>query len=107
MRLRWSAFVASNFPLGWRADARVYLLRSAPAARKRTRPGMTRRLFGPRGQMGSRRAKEADMQVPLTPLEFARRTRRLYADRDALVDEDLHLTYAQFFDRCDRWSSVL
>jgi fatty-acyl-CoA synthase len=47
------------------------------------------------------------MEVPLSPLEFARRTRRLYADREALVDEDLRLTYAQFFDRCDRWSSTL
>jgi fatty-acyl-CoA synthase len=47
------------------------------------------------------------MEVPLTPLEFARRTRRLYADREALVDQDLRLTYAEFFDRCDRWSSAL
>src|SRR4030081_2478273 len=47
------------------------------------------------------------MELPLTPLEFARRTRRLYADREAVVDGDLRLTYAQFFDRCDRWSQVL
>ena len=47
------------------------------------------------------------MNVPLTPLEFARRTRTLYADRDAVVDGDLRLTYAQFFDRCDRWSAAL
>jgi acyl-CoA synthetase (AMP-forming)/AMP-acid ligase II len=47
------------------------------------------------------------MLVPLTPLEFARRTRTLYPDRDAVVDGDLRLTYAQFFDRCDRWSSAL
>src|SRR5437764_2398827 len=47
------------------------------------------------------------MDVPLTPLEFARRTRSLYADREALVDGDLRLTYAQFFDRCDRWSAAL
>jgi fatty-acyl-CoA synthase len=47
------------------------------------------------------------MEVPLTPMEFARRTRRLYADRQALVDEDLRLTYAELFDRCDRWSSAL
>src|SRR6267378_6340575 len=47
------------------------------------------------------------MELPLTPLEFARRSRRLYADREAVVDGDLRLTYAQFFDRCDRWSQVL
>src|SRR6202165_1484525 len=47
------------------------------------------------------------MELPLTPLEFARRSRRLYADREAVVDGDLRLTYGQFFDRCDRWSQVL
>src|SRR5437868_3354477 len=47
------------------------------------------------------------MEMPLTPLEFARRARRLYADREAVVDGDLRLTYARFFDRCDRWSHVL
>src|SRR5712664_4024047 len=47
------------------------------------------------------------MELALTPLEFARRTRRLYADREAVVDGDVRLTYAQFFDRCDRWSQVL
>jgi fatty-acyl-CoA synthase len=47
------------------------------------------------------------MLVPLTPLEFARRTRTLYSNREALVDGGLRLTYAQFFDRCDRWSSAL
>src|SRR6201995_3707806 len=47
------------------------------------------------------------MEPPLPPLHFARRTRRLHADREAVVDGDLRLTYRQFFDRCDRWSSVL
>src|SRR5689334_6149654 len=47
------------------------------------------------------------MELPLTPLDFARRARKLYSDREAVVDEDLRLTYAQFFDRCDRWSSAL
>ncbi|WP_285733953.1 long-chain-fatty-acid--CoA ligase [Nocardiopsis sp. ATB16-24] len=47
------------------------------------------------------------MELTLTPLEFARRTRRLYPEREAVVDRDLRLTYEQFFDRCDRWSSVL
>jgi fatty-acyl-CoA synthase len=35
------------------------------------------------------------MEVALTPLEFARRTRAL------------RLTYAQFFERCDQWSAAL
>ncbi|HEY8149449.1 MAG TPA: AMP-binding protein, partial [Vicinamibacteria bacterium] len=47
------------------------------------------------------------MELPLTPLEFARRARRLYPEREAVVDGDLRLTYRQFFDRCDRWSAAL
>ena len=47
------------------------------------------------------------METPLTPLEFARRTRKLYSDREGVVDGDLRLTYGQFFDRCDRWSAAL
>jgi fatty-acyl-CoA synthase len=47
------------------------------------------------------------METPLTPLDFARRARKLYGDREAVVDGDLRLTYAQFLDRCDRWSSIL
>src|SRR6266480_1329431 len=47
------------------------------------------------------------MELALTPMEFARRARRLYANREAVVDGDLRLTYAQFFDRSDRWSQVL
>jgi len=47
------------------------------------------------------------METPLTPLEFMRRARRLYADRIAVVDGDLRWTYAQFFQRCDRWSAAL
>jgi fatty-acyl-CoA synthase len=47
------------------------------------------------------------MEVPLTPLEFARRSRALYGSREAVVDGPLRLTYQQFFDRCDRFSSAL
>src|SRR6266576_1369055 len=47
------------------------------------------------------------METPLTPLDFARRARKLYGDREGVVDGDLRLTYEQFFERCDRWSSVL
>ena len=47
------------------------------------------------------------MLVPLSPLEFARRTRALHPNREAVVDGPLRLSYAQFFDRCDRWSAAL
>jgi fatty-acyl-CoA synthase len=47
------------------------------------------------------------METPLSPLDFARRTRRLHGGREAVVDGELRLTYEQFFDRCDRWSSAL
>jgi fatty-acyl-CoA synthase len=50
---------------------------------------------------------EALVEAPLTPLDFARRTRRLHGSREAVVDGDLRLSYEQFFDRCDRWSSAL
>lgn len=47
------------------------------------------------------------MQVPLSPLEFFRRARSLYAAREAVVDGELRLSYAQFGRRCDRWSAQL
>src|SRR5713226_3637309 len=47
------------------------------------------------------------METPLTPLEFMRRTRRLHPQREAVIDGDLRLTYEQFFERCDRWSTAL
>ena len=47
------------------------------------------------------------MEIPLTPVEFARRARRLYAGREAVVDGNLRLTYQQFLERCDRWSAAL
>ncbi len=47
------------------------------------------------------------MELPLTPLEFMRRTRRLFPSKEAVVDGDLRLTYEQFFDRCDRWAGAL
>jgi fatty-acyl-CoA synthase len=47
------------------------------------------------------------METPLTPLEFMRRARRLYPGREAVVDGARRFTYAQFFERCDRWSAVL
>jgi fatty-acyl-CoA synthase len=47
------------------------------------------------------------MEVALSPLDFMRRARKLYPDREAVVDGDLRLTYAEFFERCDRWSAAL
>ena len=47
------------------------------------------------------------METALTPLDFARRTRRLHGSRAAVVDGDLRLSYDQFFDRCDRWAAAL
>jgi fatty-acyl-CoA synthase len=47
------------------------------------------------------------METPLSPLEFLRRSRRLYPDREAVVDEGQRLTYAEFGKRCDRWSAAL
>src|SRR5258708_12822331 len=47
------------------------------------------------------------MEVALTPLEFARRTRSLYGDREAVVDGALRFSYEEFFERCDRWSAAL
>jgi fatty-acyl-CoA synthase len=47
------------------------------------------------------------LETPLSPLEFLRRARRLYPDREAVVDENLRLTYTEFGKRCDRWSAAL
>lgn len=47
------------------------------------------------------------METPLSPLDFARRARRLYADREAVVDGPCRFTYREFFGRCDRWSAAL
>jgi fatty-acyl-CoA synthase len=47
------------------------------------------------------------VEIALTPMEFARRARRLYSRREAVVDRELRLTYEQFFHRCDRWSAAL
>ena len=47
------------------------------------------------------------MEIALTPMEFAKRARRLYPDREAVVDGDQRFTYSQFLERCDRWSSAL
>jgi fatty-acyl-CoA synthase len=47
------------------------------------------------------------MEVPLTPVDFLRRARKLYDDKEAVVDGDTRLTYRQFGERIDRWSTAL
>jgi fatty-acyl-CoA synthase len=47
------------------------------------------------------------MELPLTPLDFMRRARKLHAAREAVVDGAVRLTYEQFGSRCDRWASAL
>jgi len=47
------------------------------------------------------------METPLSPLEFARRARRVYSTREAVVCGELRLSYEDFFVRCDRWSAAL
>ncbi len=43
----------------------------------------------------------------LTPTAFLRRSAQVYAERTALVDEGLRLTYAELYDRCLRLTGVL
>ena len=47
------------------------------------------------------------METPLTPLDFARRAQKLHGAREAIVDDDRRFTYAEFSDRCHRWSAAL
>jgi acyl-CoA synthetase (AMP-forming)/AMP-acid ligase II len=47
------------------------------------------------------------MELPLTPVDFLRRARKLHGTREAVVDGDLRLTYEEFGARCDKWSSAL
>src|SRR3954462_1062448 len=47
------------------------------------------------------------METPLSPIDFARRARKLYGGREAVIDGNLRLTYEEFFARCDRWSAML
>src|SRR5688500_10568174 len=47
------------------------------------------------------------MEVPLTPLDFLRRARKLHGARDAVVNGRRRWTYEEFGARCDRWSAAL
>jgi fatty-acyl-CoA synthase len=45
--------------------------------------------------------------VPLTPLDFLERARRLFGDLEGVVDDDRRLTYAAFADRAHRLGGAL
>jgi fatty-acyl-CoA synthase len=47
------------------------------------------------------------METPLTPIDFARRARKLYASREAVVDGSVRMSYAQLGERCDKGSAAL
>lgn len=47
------------------------------------------------------------MELPLTPLDFLTRARRIFPDRVGIVDGDDTWTYASFADRCDRQARFL
>jgi fatty-acyl-CoA synthase len=47
------------------------------------------------------------VEVALTPLEFLRRARSLYASRPAVVDGGHRFSYEELGARCDRWSAAL
>ena len=47
------------------------------------------------------------MELPLTPLAFGTRARRLYGGREAVRFNDISFACAEFLKRCDRWSSRL
>jgi fatty-acyl-CoA synthase len=47
------------------------------------------------------------METPLTPLDFARRARKLHGGREAVVDGEQRFTYGEFGSRCDRFSNAL
>jgi fatty-acyl-CoA synthase len=47
------------------------------------------------------------LNVPLTPLDFLQRARRLFPNRVGVVDGALRLTYADFAARCDRLAWAL
>jgi fatty-acyl-CoA synthase len=47
------------------------------------------------------------MELPLTPLDFLARARRLFPEREGIVQGDATWTYAAFGDRCDRLAHAL
>ena len=47
------------------------------------------------------------MELPLTPLDFLARARRLFPDRVGVVDGPVRRTYREYAERCDRLAWVL
>ena len=47
------------------------------------------------------------MELPLTPLDLLARARRLFADREAIIEGDERWTYGAFAERCDRLAHAL
>src|SRR5580658_1135577 len=47
------------------------------------------------------------MEIALTPLDFLRRSNKLYPNRTAVIDGEEKFSYRQFFERCNRWSVAL
>jgi len=47
------------------------------------------------------------MELPLTPLDLLTRARRLFADREGIIDGDRCWTYGAFAERCDRLAHAL
>jgi fatty-acyl-CoA synthase len=47
------------------------------------------------------------MELPLTPVDFLRRARKLHPGREAVVDGAVRHSYAEFGARCDRWAVAL
>ncbi len=47
------------------------------------------------------------MELPLTPLDFLTRARRLFPERVGVIDGDVSWTYAGFAERCDRQARFL
>ena len=47
------------------------------------------------------------MKLPLTPIDFLTRARRLFPHRVGVIEGDDRWTYAEFADRCDRMAQLL
>jgi fatty-acyl-CoA synthase len=47
------------------------------------------------------------VELPLTPLDLLARARRLFGDREGVIDGDARWTYRAFAERCDRLGHVL
>src|SRR5204862_410534 len=103
-RIRRSCRSRGSGRRGWFSSTPIRRRRSGKTRRARTRTCSTS-LRKKEGRADLFRS--AGMEVPLTPLEFARRARRLYASREAVVDGSERFTYERFLERCDRWSSAL